>query len=218
MKTFKITLTFCVLLQSAAGWAFQKQPPKKKPKYPKLEKLLAEKYKRSKQKLSEGIWFFAPKIADIQKFERPLVTKYLSNYAVYKLKLTHVLDHHITRDLECVLVHEPKTDSLRLFPPAWFDSGSIEFLGFVYDQDLKFKNRKVFQLFIREVLVLLINEKESYDHKVFGKGEYKFDLMHQRPSGKKIIWRKVWVGFKKKRIWGIWILNPATNNYRTVRE
>lgn len=218
MKTFKISLIFCVLFQSITGLAFQKQKIEKASQYPKLEKLLAEKYKRSKQKLDKGIWFFAPKIADIQRFDRPLVTKYLSNYAIYKLKLTHVLDHHITGDLECVLVHESKTDSLYLFPPAWFDAGSIEFLGFIYDQGLKFKNRKVFQLFIREVLVLLINEQESYHHKVFQKGAYTFDLMHQRPNGNKIVWRKVWVGFKKKRIWAIWFLNPATNNYRAVRE
>ncbi|WP_447113613.1 hypothetical protein [Psychroserpens sp. BH13MA-6] len=155
----------------------------------------------------DNVWAFFEETANIKKIIKPTVKKYLNEFDLYQATLTNFLGYHI-EDAECLIIYNPKTSELEMYPPIWFDNSMEKFFTKFYDTE--FESKAEMKKFISQIqeIMLIGSLRKSFENTEFDSEKITFNLMETRNSKKKV-WKKMEIKTNGNRIIEFMSDNPA---------
>jgi len=177
-----------------------------------LEEFLLGSFPENSTK--DGRWVYYKDNANIQKLNKPEVSKVIPDYSFYKVTLTNFLGYHINSSGNLVLF-----DSIHkklIHPePVWYSDDNKEFINLFIGK--KFIDSTSLMSFVYEFQDLLkVGSTGKYENTVYSPTKVTFDDTYKGTSGTEI-WRHLEIILNDNRLTEFHSINPKMNERVIVK-
>jgi hypothetical protein len=161
----------------------------------------------------DGRWVFNESESEIHKIEKPLISEFFPDVALYKVMLTNYLGYHVNKS-NCLILFNRQKSKIQLVEPIWYSDIDKKFLKkFI---GLEFKDKKTLNEFCYELQdLMLIGSNYEINNTKITESNITFDLTYEGRL-KREVWRNLEIKINGLEINGFLSTNPRMNETTKV--
>lgn len=161
----------------------------------------------------DGRWVYYREKANIQKLEKPLVSKVIPEYTFYKINLTNYLGYHINSSNNLILFDSTKSKVVHAVP-MWYGDISGDLLSLFIGKT--FSDSTSLLKFTTELQSLMnAGSTGGFENTKYNEDRVTFDLTYQG-ANRKEVWRHIEMFIVDNTIKSFRSTNPQMKTSVTV--
>jgi hypothetical protein len=177
-----------------------------------LDGILSRKFPESSN--IDGRWVYYREKANIQKLEKPEISRVIPEYNFYKINLTNYLGYHINSSSNLILFDSVKSRVIQAVP-MWYGDISGDLLSLFIGK--KFSDSTSLLKFTTELQSLMnAGSTGGFEHTKYNDDKVTFDLTYQG-ANRKEVWRHIEIVIVDNTIKGFRSTNPQMKTSVTIQ-
>jgi len=177
-----------------------------------LDGILSRKFPENSN--IDGRWVYYREKANIQKLEKPQISKVIPEYNFYKINLTNYLGYHINSSSNLILFDSVKLRVIQAVP-MWYGDISDDLLRLFIGK--KFSDSSSLLKFTTELQSLMnAGSTGGFENTKYNEDRITFDLTYQG-ANRKEVWRNIEIFIVDNTIMSFRSTNPQMKTSVTVQ-